>query len=162
MAAETLLAVPTIATEDELTFFVTADMRDFAGLGIYDTPQYFRGAAEAIQSLGKGAFMITPGDLDPVTGVYWTITSTLGITYPWYPIVGNHELPGAGTEPALGANLAWLNAYNYGIVNPGPASCPNTTFSFDYHLTDFSIHIVVLNEYADIFSLCHARISRRL
>lgn len=124
-------------------FAVAADMRYYGGPGLYDTPQYFRGAAQAIAGLGA-AFLVTPGDMDPVPNVYWTITSTLD-ALPWYPIVGNHELPGQGRESAFGANLAWLNAYDYGAVNPGPTGCPTTTYSFDYA----NAHFVVLNEYCD-------------
>jgi hypothetical protein len=90
--------------------------------------------------------MISPGDIDPTDDVYWTITSTLGITYTWYPVVGNHELPGAGIPPASGTNLDWLNAYDYGPVNPGPTGCPTTTYSFDHG----PAHFVVLNEYCGV------------
>lgn len=128
----------------EFAFAVTSDVRSFAGPGAYDTPQYFRGACETIDGMG-GAFMVTPGDIDPVTGVLWTITRTLGITYTWYPVVGNHERPGAGEEASLGANMDLLNGYEYGAVNPGPTGCPTTTYSFD--LGD--AHFAVLNEYCD-------------
>jgi hypothetical protein len=130
---------------DGFAFAVTADMREYAGLGIYDTPQYYRGAVEAIGALGDSAFMVSPGDIDPPPGVLWTITNTLGITYTWYPVVGNHELPDQGTESAWGANMAWLNSYDYGTVNPGPTGCPTTTYSFDVQ----NAHLVVLNEYCD-------------
>jgi hypothetical protein len=129
----------------EFTFAVTADMREFAGPGTYDTAQYFRGAVEAIAGLGGSAFMVSPGDIDPPSGVLWTITRTLGITTTWYPVVGNHELPGSGNEPYTGTNMIWLRGYDYGAVNPGPAGCPTTTYSFDYQ----SAHLVVLNEYCD-------------
>jgi hypothetical protein len=98
--------------------------------------------------------MLSPGDIDPVGGVYWTITSTLASDYAWFPIVGNHELPGAGNEPSPGANMAWLRAYDYDpngpgtppdLVRAGPAGCPETTFSFDYG----NAHFVVLNQYCD-------------
>jgi hypothetical protein len=121
-------------------------MREFAGPGFYDTSQYFRGAAETIAALGGTAFMVVPGDLDPTTGVAWTITATLGPTYTWYPVVGNHELPGQGMEAYWGANMDWLRAYDYGAANPGPPGCPETTYSFDYG----DAHLVVLNEYCDV------------
>jgi hypothetical protein len=127
------------------TFAVTADMRKFSGPGQYDSFHYFRGATEAIAAIGDTAFMISPGDIDPTDHVYWTITSTLGVTYTWYPVVGNHELPGDGFESSPGANMAWLNSYDYGLVNPGPTGCPTTTYSFDYG----PAHFVVLNEYCD-------------
>ena len=89
--------------------------------------------------------MVTPGDIDPPSNVLWTITRTLGMTYTWYPVIGNHELPGAGQEVEYGANLAWLNRYDYGQVNAGPSGCPTTTYSFDYG----HAHFVMLNEYCD-------------
>jgi hypothetical protein len=130
--------------DDHFTFAVTADMRSYSGPG-YDSSQYFRGACEAIASRGKGAFMISPGDMDPTSDVRWTITSTLGTTYTWYPVVGNHELPGAGQESYSGSNMDWLRSYDYGAVNPGPSGCPETTYSFDHQ----NAHFVMLNEYCD-------------
>lgn len=127
------------------TFIVAADMRLYSGPGLYDTSAYFRGAVEAIAALDGGAFMISPGDIDPPSSVRWTITRTLGTTYTWYPGVGNHELPGAGYEDSLGDNLLWLNNYDYGSVNLGPTGCPTTTYSFDYQ----QVHFVMLNEYCD-------------
>ena len=137
---------PTHAEKDaQFTFAVTADMRYYSGPGDYDTSQYFRGACESITGLGGGAFMVSPGDIDPPTGVNWTITQTLGITYTWYPVVGNHELPDEGREPYEGHNMEWLRSYDYGLVNPGPSGCPETTYSFDYE----NAHFVMLNEYCD-------------
>jgi hypothetical protein len=130
--------------EDQFTFAVTADMRNYSGPG-HDSSQYFRGACEAVASRGRGAFMVSPGDIDPTTDVHWTITSTLGATYTWYPVVGNHELPGAGNESYSGSNMDWLRSYDYGSVNPGPSGCPETTYSFDYQ----NAHFVMLNEYCD-------------
>jgi hypothetical protein len=126
------------------TFVLTTDMRYFAGPG-YDSSTYFRGVVEAIDGLGGGAFMVSPGDIDPPADVLWTITRTLGITYTWYPVIGNHELPGLGSESYRGANVDWLNSFDYGAVNPGPAGCPTTTYSFDYG----NAHFVMLNEYCD-------------
>ncbi len=134
------------AEDDPFTFAITADMRWYAGPGAYDTPQYFRGAVEAIAGLGDTAFMVSPGDIDPPSGVLWTITHALGVTYTWYPVVGNHELPLQGSEPYTGANMVWLRGYDYGVVNPGPSGCPTTTYSFDYQ----NAHFVMLNEYCDI------------
>lgn len=134
-----------VGSSSPFTFAITADMRYYSGPGTYDTSQYYRGACEAIESLGETAFMVSPGDIDPTTRVYWTITRTLGITYPWYPVVGNHELPGQGVQPPGTTNMDWLRAYDYGPVSPGPSGCPTTTYSFDYE----NAHLVVLNEYCD-------------
>ena len=143
------------AAQSPFTFAVVSDMRNYSGPGTYDTSQYFKGAVEAIGAMGPGAFLLGPGDIDPTIDVYWTITSTLGSDYLWYPIVGNHELPGGGNEATYGANMDWLRTYDYDangvgvppdIVNAGPSGCPETTYSFDYENT----HLVVLNEYCDV------------
>ena len=128
--------------EDPFTFVVMADIRNFAGPA-YDSASYFKGALQAASSLGGGAFMVSPGDIDPPDHIWWTITRTMGSASTWYPVVGNHELPGAGHESYPGANIDWLNGYDYGSVNPGPPGCPQTTYSFDYG----GAHFVVLNEY---------------
>lgn len=132
--------------DDQFTFVVSADMREYSGPGVYDTAQFFTGACEAINVLGGSAFMISPGDIDPPADVEWTIKQYLGEGYLWYPGVGNHE-----TETP--EDMVWLRAYDYdpngdpppNIVNVGPLGCEETTYSFDYG----NSHFVVLNEYCD-------------
>ena len=136
--------LPEAISSEPFTFAVAADIRQYAGPS-YDSSTYFKGAVEAIAALGESAFMVSPGDIDPPDGVLWTITRTLGITYTWYPGVGNHELSNAGNETGWRSNLNWLNSYDYGTVNPGPAGCPESTYSFDYQ----TAHVVMLNEYCD-------------
>jgi len=140
-------------------FVVTSDMRNY--ISHTYQPPVFEGALEKIKELGRGAFMISPGDIDgPVNKVYDTITDILGSDYLWYPVVGNHELPGKGTEKYLGQNMETLRNqiktlpnvvnFNFGpqcdeeIVVPGwqDKQCV-TTYSFDY----LNAHFVVLNEY---------------
>ena len=133
------------AEQAAFNFALTADMRNFAGPGVYDTSQYFSGAVQKLGEIGNAAFMITPGDMDPPDQVRWTIDQVLGAGFRWVPVVGNHELPGAGSESVYGANLAWLNAYDPGSVNPGPSGCPLTTYSFDFQ----NAHFAILNEYCD-------------
>lgn len=132
------------------SFMVAADMRMYTGPGAYDACGYFRGAAEAMADVGPGAFIITPGDFDPIADFRWTLDQVLGADYPWYPVVGNHELPGYGREGYLGENMALLRTYNYGgpatITRWGPAGCPETTYSFDYG----NAHFVALNVYCDV------------
>lgn len=126
------------ASGDSFTFAITADMRQYSGPGFFDVPYFFRGAVEAIADHGQGAFMLSPGDIDPPWDVYWTITQTLGSDYAWYPVVGNHE-----EETA--ADMTWLRGYDYGSVQTGPSGCPETTYSFDYA----NAHFAVLNEYCN-------------
>ena len=79
------------SNENMFTFVVTADMRHTAKEE-YRNSSYFQGACEAIKKYGKGAFMISPGDIDPPSEVRDVISQVLGEEYPWYPVVGNHEL----------------------------------------------------------------------
>jgi hypothetical protein len=57
-------SVDRLANGDPFSFVVTADMRYYSGPGAYDSARYFRGAVEAIDSLGQSAFMVSPGDID--------------------------------------------------------------------------------------------------
>ena len=147
-----LLSTP-IYAQERFSFAVTSDQRQYSGSG-YNSSSYFRGVVEAVQRQGSHVFMISPGDIDPPADSFWTIQQILGVDYLWYPVVGNHELPGAGTEAYNGANMEWLRAYDYDrngsgappdIVNAGPTGCPQTTYSFDYE----NAHFVVINEYCD-------------
>lgn len=149
------MANPVLADNpNPFTFAVTADMRNFSGDGSYNNANYFRGAMEAIDAVGGSAFMLSPGDIDPVDDVLWTIEQVMGTAYIWYPVVGNHELPGEGYESYFGGNMGLLRSYDYDqngagippdIVNTGPSGCLQTTYSFDYE----NAHFVVLNEYCD-------------
>jgi len=128
---------------EEFSFILAADWR-YTATSDYDSPIYFRGALEAIQKVGKGAFMLSPGDVEPVEDSHNMITQVLGEDYPWYPIVGNHELE----IPSTMDYLRELNAGGMSLpytVNKGPEGCEETTYSFDYG----NSHFVVLNQYYD-------------
>ncbi len=131
-------SAPVVGQDSSFAFAVTADIREYAGQGDYDTSDYFRGACQALDTIGPGAFMFSPGDIDPPAGIKWTIEQQMGSDYAWYPAVGNHE---ASTP----ADMNWLRSYDYGTVNPGPTGCPETTYSFDHG----NAHFAVLNEYCD-------------
>ena len=128
-------------TGEVFSFEVTADTRKFAG-GDYETSQYFKGVCEAILHTGKGAFMVSLGDIDPPKPIYDTIRTVLGADYLWYPVVGNHE---AETPE----DMQWLRDYAKDdlkkIIVAGPKGCEETTYSFDYK----NAHFVILNEYYD-------------
>lgn len=129
--------------QDKFSFNVTADMRQYAGEE-YQSSEYFYGACEAIKKTGKGAFMISPGDIDPPWDVYNTITHVLGDDYIWYPVVGNHERE-------TKEDMNWLRDYNSGgntlpyIMNMGPEKSKESMFSFDYG----NAHFIIINEYYD-------------
>lgn len=140
----------------QFSFIVVSDQRFFAGSSTaYDNTSYFRGAVEAMLRTGKGAFILSPGDIEPPQNSSWTIEQVLGSDYQWYPVVGNHELPGRGVETYYGENMEWLRTVNTDINGPGnepdivrygPGGCPETTYSFDYQ----NSHFVILNEYCDL------------
>jgi len=123
----------------KFSFALAADMRNFTG----DKMEYFRGACESIRTHKDISFMISPGDIDPPDSVYYTIRKYLDANMVWYPVVGNHEAETA-------SDMDWLRNYNKGgrllpnIVNPGPPSCSETNYSFDYQNT----HFVILNQYS--------------
>lgn len=89
----------------------------------------------------EGVFHIMPGDIDDPQTTDATLKAQFGSETIWYPVVGNHE---AETP----ADMTWIrNAYlslPY-IVNPGPAGCETTTYSWDYG----NAHFVAINEYYD-------------
>jgi len=120
---------------------VTADMRGFADPN-HQSSKYFQGVCKAIEKVGKGAFMVSPGDIDPPKYVYNTIKKVLGNDYTWYPGVGNHE---AETPE----DMKWLRDY-LGESVPhltrlGPTNGEETNYSFDFE----NAHFVMLNQYYD-------------
>ena len=125
----------------QLTFIVNADTRDYAGPK-YDSLQYFLGNCEAVKKAGKGAFMVSVGDIDPPEPIYNTVKKVLGKDYPWYPVVGNHEAE-TPEDMAFLRELSHKDLPN--ILRKGPKNCEETTYSADYKNT----HIVVLDEYYD-------------
>ncbi len=130
-------ALEAASASEQFSFAIASDMRSFAGSGTYDTPSYFRGAAEKIAEIGTTSFMVSPGDLDHPSYAAWTIDTYLGDDYDWYPVVGNHD--------TNWHSLSWLMDYDYGSVNPGPSACPQTTYSYDYE----NAHFVMLNVYCN-------------
>ncbi|MBN2377551.1 MAG: metallophosphoesterase [Sedimentisphaerales bacterium] len=100
------------------------------------------GTCEAIEEVGKGAFMVSPGDLRPPQDVYNTVKKVLGDDYPWYPVVGNHELD----KPEY---MVWLREWASKdipyLVRRGPKGGKELVYSFDYQ----NAHLVVINQYYD-------------
>jgi predicted MPP superfamily phosphohydrolase len=122
-------------------FAVAGDMRRFAGPDYHDS-RYFLGALEAIRAAGPVAFLVIPGDLDPPHYVIEDVASTLGPSFPVYPVVGNHDTGKA-------AYMAYIRGLNPrgtklpNIVRKGPRGSEETMYAFDWS----DAHIVVLNEY---------------
>lgn len=79
-----IVALPLTPKHGDATpfrFVITCDQRYYSGPGGYDTSNYFRGVCQAIESLGAGAFMVNPGDVDPVEDVHWTIEQYIDSDY---------------------------------------------------------------------------------
>lgn len=129
--------------ENDFSFIVTTDWRQFSKPE-YHNSNYFQGALEAISKVGKGDFMLSPGDVEPQWEALALIEKILGQDYPWYPLMGNHELE----DPSY---VQWLRDHNAGgntlpnVVNVGPDGSKETTFSFDWG----DCHFVYLNQYFD-------------
>ncbi len=141
----TVLLLPSCAKVQRrdavFSFDVTADMRGFAGPE-YQSSQYFMGTCEAIRDIGRGAFMVSPGDIDPPQHVNDTIEKVLGKEYTWYPVVGNHE---AETEEDMVWLRDWAKKGIPNLVRRGPENCEETTYSFDFE----NAHFVIINQYYD-------------
>ena len=129
-----------------LTFVVTADMRYFTK-GPYLNSRHFLGLVQAVKTIGPGSFMVSPGDCDPPDDVRDVISMVLGQDYPWYPVMGNHELESTTRI----TNMEWLRNLNKAgtslprIVRKGPANAEETTYSFDWA----NCHFVSLNLFYD-------------
>jgi len=127
-------------TASSFAFVAAGDMRNFAA-GAPAGKRYFDGVCEAMQRVGPGAFMVTPGDFDPPAPVRATMDRYLGTNYLWYPVVGNHEIE-------TPADMAWVREWAVHIphlVRRGPPGAELTTFSFDYG----NSHFVAINQYHD-------------
>jgi VCBS repeat-containing protein len=139
-----LCAVPVHA---EFRFTVTADSREEL--------TNFRHVLDQINANagGEGAFHVCVGDIDDneitsdklgADDTYAVLQEKFGTTVDWYPVVGNHEQDHGGTNDP---EITWLRSYYNtnlnGTVNPGPAGCEETTYSWDYG----NAHFIVLNEY---------------
>lgn len=130
-----------IGTDTNTFAFIAAgDMRKFTD-GAPAGERYFDGACAAMQSVGAGDFMITPGDFDPPAEVRGVIDRYLGVNYLWYPVVGNHEVE-------TPADMAWVQEWAAripGLVRRGPPGAELTTYSFDFG----NSHFVAINDYFD-------------
>ena len=145
LALSLLLVAPAIRAQTDpgagFAFSVAGDMRSFVGTAPAGKV-YFDGACQALKSIGPGAFMLTPGDCDPLGPVRAVLDHYIGSNYLWYPVVGNHDVENPD-------NLAWIaNWARAGIPHlsrRGPAGAEFTTYSFDFQ----NSHFVAVNDYFD-------------
>jgi hypothetical protein len=124
-------------------FITAADMRYFI-MDENSTAKHFIGALQEIREVGPGNFIISTGDIDPPDRVKTSIDSILGKDFPWYPVMGNHEIE-------VIDHVQYLRNYNKdgrslpGLVREGPPGCRETTYAFEWE----DCHFVVLNQYFD-------------
>jgi len=91
----------------------------------------------------RGVFAMTAGDVGSPDGIRKTIDECFGAKYPWYVAAGNHDLHKDRMAALRTLNPDGNSLPN--IVNPGPANCKETTYSFRYE----NCHFVILNQYYD-------------
>lgn len=115
------------------SFMVASDMRGFAGDSYtYNKYVYFRGACETAQSYNPD-FVILVGDQDPPEDVKWTIDQFLDV--PTVFVIGNHDVEDE-------EDLIAMQEYNSQLDIPGTSNyrrMSDTTFSFDFHNSHFTI-----------------------
>ena len=124
----------------EFSFVTAGDMRSYLK-ALPDGRRQFDGTCEAIKRVGGGAFMLVPGDADPLAQVRAVIDEYLGTNYLWYPVIGNHEVEASG-------DVKWARewaAHIPGLVRCGPPGAERTTYSFDFG----NSHFIALNEFYD-------------
>jgi len=118
-------------------FVVVSDIESAAHAEL-DTPDYFPGVCRAIAGAGRGDFMVAVGDISHPRVVDNMMRKYLGEDYPWYAVVGNHDVK----EKCI----SWLRSHNRAkdnILRWGPENAEHTTYSFDHK----GVHFVVINEY---------------
>jgi len=129
-AALGLLRMPAAepAAPGEFSFITAGDMRSYTENPSHDGRRFFDGACEAMKRVGPGAFLLSPGDFDPPSAVRAIIDRYLGPKFPWYVVVGNHEVENAAVMPWV---RQWLASEIPGLVRRGAPGTALTLYSFD-------------------------------
>jgi 3',5'-cyclic AMP phosphodiesterase CpdA len=91
---------------------------------------------------GGGAFQVSPGDITPLTREYKYLREAFGEDFMWYPCQGNHDHHEAED---IEFSHSYFDRKLADHVNPGPAGCEKTTYSWDFK----NAHFIVLNLYFD-------------
>jgi hypothetical protein len=141
------------ATAD-LEFTIAGDMRYFTenpgpeapvlwvGKSAHPQPgmRYFDGLCEALKRVGPGAFLLSPGDFDPPAANRAMIDRYLGPKFPWYTVVGNHEVENA-------AVMSWVRQWMASdIPNVVRRGMPGTNFTI-YSWDVGNSHFVAIDSY---------------
>lgn len=128
------------AAQPELAFIVAGDMRSFTENTKPDGKRFFDGACEAMKRVGPGAFLLSPGDFDPPAAVRTVIDRFLGAKFPWYVVVGNHEVESAAVMPWV---RQWLAADIPNLVRRGSPDMKLSVYSVDVGKS----HVVAIDSY---------------
>jgi 3',5'-cyclic AMP phosphodiesterase CpdA len=126
--------------EPSLAFTVAGDMRSFTENTKADGRRFFDGACEAMQRVGPGAFLMSPGDFDPPAANRAIIDRYLGKDFPWYIIVGNHDVENAAVMPWV---REWLASAIPHVVRRGLPGTQLTLYSWDIG----EAHFVAIDSY---------------
>lgn len=119
-------------------FSIAADMRGYTG------SFEFEGALQALVALGPGAFLLSPGDIDPPQAVFSSIEGVLGSGFLWVPVVGNHEAETPEDMTFLRVAFSALTGELSGY-RAGPPVSNASCYSFAIG----ACRIIVLNQYFD-------------
>lgn len=123
---------------ETFSFIAAGDMRNYIASPIKGK-RYFDGLCEAAHRADPGAFMLSPGDCDAPVAIRAAMDKFLGTNYPWYPVVGNHDVESA-------ADMDWLRHWSSNgiphLVQHGP-SRNDFTYSFDFA----NSHFIAISEY---------------
>jgi len=130
LAAVAIMAgkASSVAAPPEFSFTTAGDMRSYTENPKPDGKRFFDGACAAMQRVGPGAFLISPGDFDPPSAVRAVIDEYLGPKFLWYVVVGNHEVENAAVMPWV---RQWLASDIPHLVRRGMPGTQLTLYSFD-------------------------------
>ena len=128
------------SNESALTFCIAGDMRSFTENPNHDGKRYFDGACDAMHNIGPGSFLISPGDFDPPSANRAVIDKYLGKDFPWYLVVGNHDVENATFMPWV---RAWLKQSIPNVVRRGIAGSHLSLYSWDFN----NSHFIAIDSY---------------
>jgi hypothetical protein len=138
LASLALTACQTPSRTEKFSFTVAGDMRQFV-TSTNSGERYFDGVCDAMERVGAGEFLVTPGDFDPPAPVREMLDQHFGKNFPWYPVVGNHEVE-------TPEDMAWVSdwaAHIPNLVRRGPPGAELSTYSYDFG----NAHFVAINDY---------------
>lgn len=134
-------AAPVVPSSDqELSFTAAGDQRYYYENTKPDGKRWFDGACEAIKQVGPGAFLFSPGDIDQPVGNRRIIDRVFGPEFPWYIVVGNHEVENA---EAMEWVRPWFAGPIPGVVRRGVPGTALFAYSFDVG----NSHFVAIDSY---------------